>query len=62
MLVKMTELDHMTSVKMATIEIELHKAITMEMTDSLLWLLSDGLLVKKVCGQLFIIMTCVDIV
>lgn len=47
MLVRMTELDHMTSVKMATIEIELHTAVTMEMADSLLRLLSDGL-VKKV--------------
>lgn len=48
MLVRMTELDHMTSIKMATIEIELHTAVTMEMADSLLQLLSDGLLVKKV--------------
>lgn len=49
MLVRMTELDHMTSVKMATIEIELHTAVTMEMADSLLWLLNDGLL-TKVCS------------
>lgn len=58
MLVRMAELDHMTSIKMATIEIELHKAVTMEMADSLLWLLSDGLLVKKVCGLGLVIMTC----
>ena len=49
MLVQMTKLDHMTSVKLATIEIELHTAVSMEMADSLLWLLSDGLLIKKVC-------------
>ena len=48
MLVRMTELDHMSSVKMATIEIELHTAVTMEMADSLLQLLSDGLFIKKV--------------
>lgn len=48
MLVQMTKLDHMTSVKLATIEIELHTAVSMEMADSLLWLLSDGLLIKKV--------------
>lgn len=48
MLVRMTELDHMTSIKMATIEIELHTAVAMEMADSLLYLLSDGLSVNKV--------------
>lgn len=42
----MTELDHMSSVKMATIEIELHTAVTMEMADSLLQLLGDGLINK----------------
>lgn len=48
MLVRMTKLDHMTSVKMATIEVELHTAVTMEMADSLLQLLSDGL-TNEVC-------------
>ena len=48
MLVRMAELDHMTSVKMATIEIELHTAVTMEMADSILQLLGDGLLIKSV--------------
>ena len=46
MLVRMTELDHMSSVKMATIEIELHTAVTMEMADSLQQLLGDGLINK----------------
>ena len=48
MLVRMAELDHMSSIKMATIEIELHTAVTMEMADTLLQLLSDGLFIKKV--------------
>lgn len=51
MLVRMTKLDHMTSVKMATIEVELHTAVTMEMADSLLRLLSDGL-TNEVCKDL----------
>ena len=34
---------------MATIEVDLHTAVTMEMADSLLNLLSDGILQKQVC-------------
>ena len=44
----MTELDHVSSIKMATIEVDLHTAVTMEMADSLLFLLSDGILQKQV--------------
>ena len=44
LLVRMTELDHVSSIKMATIEVDLHTAVTMEMADSLLYLLSDGIL------------------
>ena len=44
LLVRMTELDHVSSIKMATIEMDLHTAVTMEMANSLLYLLSDGIL------------------
>lgn len=58
MLVRMTELDHMSSVKMATIEIELHTAVTMEMADSLLQLLSDGLINKVSDVGIYDVMLC----
>jgi len=48
LLIRMTELDHVSSIKMATIEVDLHTAVTMEMADSLLYLLSDGILQKQV--------------
>ena len=59
MLVRMTELDHITPVKMATIEIELHTAVTMEMADSLLQLLGDGL-IKKVSNNISLLLNTIN--
>jgi len=52
----MTELDHVSSIKMATIEVDLHTAVTMEMADSLLFLLSDGILQKQVWGVAYMVL------